>query len=191
MQKDVVPITNSIIKHRTSSRVKRKPPFSSTNMNLRQPSGSGSGSGSSVCTPTDASSKAYRASVVIEAKIRSMSSNRRVNYSITFQILNVLKDISGFRTLLKNETIRLHFQGTNNRQRHNDKCPQSESMTQRWRFKPGKIYLLFIQRTGSHEYKISDDPIPKSKRNLNDVQLVLKNGKVLLTIQQPRDLLYD
>ncbi|XP_044740187.1 protein vein isoform X2 [Chrysoperla carnea] len=62
------------------------------------------------CPGQDVATRAYLAPIVFEGKVRSMSSNKKPHYAVTFEVKIVYKNQSKFnKPLVKNETIRLHF----------------------------------------------------------------------------------
>lgn len=152
------------------------------------------------CPGQDVATRTFFAPTVFEAKVRSMSSNKRPHYAVTFEVKVVYKNQSKFKPLVKNETIRLHFahgRGTNcdcldNTSFNNTLVKSSSSSSTiikntnnnnninilcgslvKARLRPGKTYILFLNRVGVHNYTVLGPPVASSNKSLHAVMRVM------------------
>lgn len=129
------------------------------------------------CTGQDVATRAYQAKTVLEGKIRSKTKLPNLTYNVTYEVKLVLKNQTGFRPFVKNESIRLQFA--------NDRG-MSKTGTCDFRkihgvvvahFNYSKNYVLFADRIGDHEYKILGPPVESNKKNIQEIRNIL-DGKV-------------
>lgn len=120
------------------------------------------------CTARDATTLAFTAPTVFEGKVRSMSSDRRRNFSVTFEVKEIFKQKSN---LTLPPLVRLKFTYKN----------VSECDIYRERFRPvghvgrdelepGKLYILFVNQIDLGNFTILGQPAKITRRTIMDVR---------------------
>lgn len=119
------------------------------------------------CSARDPTALAFEAPTVFEGKVRSMSSDRRANFSATFEVKEIHKNQSTFKLP---PLVRLQFSFGNT----------SECDIYREKFRPrgnvrdeleqGKVYFLFVKQVTLGNFTIIGQPIKKTKKTLNEVK---------------------
>lgn len=120
------------------------------------------------CSARDPTTLAFEAPTVFEGKVRSMSSDRRRNFSVTFEVKEVYKRQLGYKLPL---LLRLQFS-----YRNNSECDiYKETMRSRGlvrdELEQGKVYILFVEQIDLGNYTILGQPIKKTKKVVNDVKI--------------------
>ncbi|XP_059614188.1 protein vein isoform X2 [Phlebotomus argentipes] len=119
------------------------------------------------CSARDPTALAFEAPTVFEGKVRSMSSDRRANFSATFEVKEIHKNQSTFKLP---PLVRLQFSFGNT----------SECDIYREKFRPrgnvrdeleqGKVYFLFVKQVALGNFTIIGQPIKKTKKTLSEVK---------------------
>lgn len=120
------------------------------------------------CSARDPTTLAFEAPTVFEGKVRSMSSDRRRNFSVTFEVKEVYKRQLGYKLPL---LLRLQFS-----YRNNSECDiYKETMRSRGfirdELEQGKVYILFVEQIDLGNYTILGQPIKKTKKVVNEVKM--------------------
>lgn len=121
------------------------------------------------CSARDPSTLAFEAPTVFEGKIKSMSSDRRTNFSVTFEITKIHKQQAAYKLP---QNVRLQFS-----YRNFSECDiYREEFRQRGfvrdELEQGKLYFLFVKQINlGNNITILGQPIKKTKRAVNDVLL--------------------
>lgn len=118
------------------------------------------------CSARDPSTLAFEAPTVFEGKLRSMSSDRRRNFSVTFEVKQIYKRQLGYKLPM---LIRLQFS-----HRNYSECDiYRETFRSRGfvrdELEPGKLYLLFVNQIDLGNFTILGQPIKRTKKAVNDV----------------------
>lgn len=131
------------------------------------------------CPGQDVATRAYHAKTVLEGKIRSktkLHSRANLLYNVTYEVKIVLKDQSGFRRSVKNESIRLQF--ANDRGARSGTCDvKSVNGVVAAQFNYSKNYVLFADRIGDHEYRILGPPVESNRKTMQEIRNIV-DGKV-------------
>ncbi|CAO1371308.1 unnamed protein product [Diamesa serratosioi] len=118
------------------------------------------------CSARDAKTLAFEAPTVFEGKIKSMSSDRRANFSVTFEIVKIYKQQAGFKLP---QNVRLQFTYKN----YSECDIYREEFRQRGfvrdELEQGKLYFLFVKQINLGNFTILGQPIKKNRRTANDV----------------------
>lgn len=120
------------------------------------------------CTARDPATLAFTAPTVFEGKVRSMSSDRRRNFSVTFEVKEIFKQKSN---LTLPPLVRLRFTYKNS----------SECDIYRERFRPvghvgrdelepGKLYIFFVNQTDLGNFTILGQPAKITRKTIKDVR---------------------
>lgn len=123
------------------------------------------------CQPQEIARKAYLANTIILVKAESMSSSRVHNYSVSFRVLERLKNAS---TPVENH-IRLTFSNDSSKSMN---CAKEE--LERWhglvkaRIQSSKEYVLFLNAYEAHNYSVLGMPYKRIKRNWKKVSSEIK-----------------
>lgn len=118
------------------------------------------------CSARDPATLAFEAPTVFEGKLRSMSSDRRRNFSVTFEVKQIYKRQLGFKLP---SLIRLQFSHRN--------ISECDIYREKFRargyirneLEPGKIYILFVNQIDTGNFTIIGQPIKRTKKAVNDV----------------------
>lgn len=118
------------------------------------------------CSAKDPRTLSFEAPTVFEGKIKSMSSDRRTNFSVTFEIIKIYKQPQSQKLP---QNVRLQFS-----YRNYSECDiYREEFRQRGfvrdELEQGKIYFLFVKQMNLGNFSILGQPIKKTKRAVNDV----------------------
>ncbi|CAO1300617.1 unnamed protein product [Diamesa hyperborea] len=118
------------------------------------------------CSARDAKTLAFEAPTVFEGKVKSMSSDRRANFSVTFEIVKIYKQQAGFKLP---QNVRLQFTYKN----YSECDIYREEFRQRGfvrdELEQGKLYFLFVKQINLGNFTILGQPIKKNRRTANDV----------------------
>ncbi|XP_055606170.1 protein vein [Uranotaenia lowii] len=124
------------------------------------------GQGRRYCSARDPATLAFDAPIVFEGKIKSMSSDRRSNFSVTFELMAVHKKNSSF--FLPN-IVRLQFTYRNYSECDIYREPYRERGIVREDLEQGKVYFLFVKQIDLGNFSILGQPIRKTRRTTNGV----------------------
>lgn len=118
------------------------------------------------CSARDPATLAFEAPTVFEGKVKSMSSDRRNNFSVTFEVINKTKHHNGWE-LPKN--VRLQFA-----YRNNTECDiyREEFRERGFLKKPlelGKLYFLFVKQVDLGNFTILGVPLKKNNHTIRGV----------------------
>ncbi|GAB0099190.1 Protein vein [Sergentomyia squamirostris] len=119
------------------------------------------------CSTRDPTALAHEAPTVFEGKVRSMSSDRRVNFSVTFEVKQIYKNTDGFKLP---SLVRLQFSFVNSsdcdifREIYRPRGSVTDELEQ------GKVYFLFVKQVDLGNFSILGQPIKKTKKTLNEVK---------------------
>ena len=95
-----------------------------------------------------------------------MSSDRRANFSVTFEIVKIYKQQAGFKLP---QNVRLQFTYKN----YSECDIYREEFRQRGfvrdELEQGKLYFLFVKQINLGNFTILGQPIKKNRRTANDV----------------------
>lgn len=119
------------------------------------------------CSARDPATLAFEAPTVFEGKVRSMSSDRRKNFSVTFEVKEVYKRQPGFKLPL---LLRLQFS-----YRNTSECDIYREVLRprgyvRDELEQGKVYILFVEQLDLQNFTILGQPLKKNRRVVNDVK---------------------
>ncbi len=119
------------------------------------------------CSARDPATLAFEAPTVFEGKVRSMSSDRRKNFSVTFEVKEVYKRQPGFKLPL---LLRLQFS-----YRNTSECDIYREVLRprgyvRDELEQGKVYILFVEQLDLQNFTILGQPLKKTRRVVNDVK---------------------
>ncbi|XP_058838484.1 protein vein isoform X2 [Topomyia yanbarensis] len=128
--------------------------------------GPGSGPARRYCSARDPATLAFDAPVVFEGKVKSMSSDRRANFSVTFEIVAVHKKHTRF--YLPNN-VRLQFTYRNFSECDIYREVYRERGIVREELEQGKVYFLFVKQLDLGNFSILGQPIRKTRRTTNGV----------------------
>ncbi|XP_053684052.1 protein vein [Sabethes cyaneus] len=136
---------------------------------FRRPGGVGGGPGSTrrYCSARDPTTLAFEAPIVFEGKVKSMSSDRRANFSVTFEIVAIHKKHTKF--YLPNN-VRLQFSYRNFSECDIYRETYRERGIVRDELEQGKVYFLFVKQLDLGNFSILGQPIRKTRRTTNGVQ---------------------
>lgn len=120
------------------------------------------------CSARDPTTLAFEAPTVFEGKIRSMSSDRRHNFSVTFEVKEIYKRQMGLNLPL---LVRLKFA-----YRNSSECDiyreQFRSVGYvRDELEPGRLYILFVDQIDVGNYTILGQPIKRNRKTVTDVRI--------------------
>lgn len=123
------------------------------------------------CPGQDVATRAYRAETVLIGKIRSKTKNygQRTNFNVTYEVKQVLKDRSKFKTLVKNESIRLQFANDKGKNSGNCEFKKINGVVPA-QFNLSKDYVLFAKRIGDHEYDTNGPPVEATRKNIEEIR---------------------
>lgn len=111
------------------------------------------------CQPQDAARKAYLANTVVLARAESKSSTRNHNYSVSFRILERLKNSS----MPVEDHIRLTFSSDSRSMNcAKEELERSHGLVKA-KIQPSKEYVLFLNTYEAHNYSVVG--MPYKKRN--------------------------
>ena len=120
------------------------------------------------CSARDPKTLAFEAPTVFEGKVKSMTTDRQVNFSITVEVQRVFKQQRNF-TVPK--VVRLQFALKNTsecdiyREEFRDRGFVRDEPEQ------GKIYFLFVKQISLGNFTILGQPIRKTSRTAKDVEI--------------------
>lgn len=119
------------------------------------------------CSARDPATLAFEAPTVFEGKVRSMSSDRRKNFSVTFEVKEVYKRQPGFKLPL---LLRLQFS-----YRNTSECDIYREVLRprgyvRDELEQGKVYILFVEQLDLQNFTILGQPLKKTRRVVNEVK---------------------
>lgn len=120
------------------------------------------------CTARDPATLAFEAPTVFEGKVRSMSSDRRRNFSVTFEVKEVYKRQLGYKLPL---LVRLQFSYRNNSECDIYKETLKPRGYVREELEQGKLYILFVEQIDIGNYTILGQPIKKTRKAVNEVRI--------------------
>ncbi|XP_062543025.1 protein vein isoform X2 [Armigeres subalbatus] len=135
----------------------------------------GAGQARRYCSARDPATLAFDAPVVFEGKVKSMSSDRRANFSVTFEIVRVHKKQPRY-PLEVFQQVRLQFSFRNYsecdiyREMYRDRGIVREELEQ------GKVYFLFVRQIDLSNFTILGQPIRKNRRTANGVMEGVKEN---------------
>ncbi|XP_055528766.1 protein vein [Wyeomyia smithii] len=139
-----------------------------TQQPFRRSGGAGGGPGPTrrYCSARDPASLASEVPIVFEGKVKSMSSDRRANFSVTFEIVAVYKKHTKF--YLPNN-VRLQFSYRNFSECDILREIYRERGIVRDELEQGKVYFLFVKQLDLGNFSIFGQPIRKTRRTTNGV----------------------
>lgn len=119
------------------------------------------------CSARDPTTLAFEAPTVFEGKVRSMSSDRRRNFSVTFQVMEIYKRQIGLKLP---PLIRLKFT-----YRNSSECDIYRETFRsvghvRDELEPGKLYILFVNQIDLGNFTILGQPVKRTRKTVNDVR---------------------
>lgn len=119
------------------------------------------------CSARDPKTLAFEAPTVFEGKVKSMSSDRRKNFSVTFEVMRRHKEQPGYRLPA---LVRLPFT-----YRNTSECDiYRESFKARGyvreELEQGKVYILFVEQLDVGNYTILGQPIRRTRRTVMEVR---------------------
>ncbi|XP_058466710.1 protein vein isoform X2 [Malaya genurostris] len=126
----------------------------------------GGGPARRYCSARDPATLAFEAPIVFEGKVKSMSSDRRANFSVTFEIVAVHKKHTRF--YLPNN-VRLQFTYRNFSECDIYREMYRERGIVREELEQGKVYFLFVKQLDLGNFSILGQPIRKTRRTTNGV----------------------
>lgn len=119
------------------------------------------------CSARDVTTLAFEAPTVFEGKVKSMSADRRHNFSVTFEVLATHKEQP---QLVLPPLVRLQFEQRNS----SGECDiYREHLRPRGfvrELEPGRVYLLFVeqQRGDIGNFSILGRPVRRTSKSLNE-----------------------
>ncbi|XP_065090697.1 protein vein isoform X3 [Ochlerotatus camptorhynchus] len=120
------------------------------------------------CSARDPATLAFDAPVVFEGKVKSMSSDRRSNFSVTFEIVRVHKKHTKY-PLEMFQQVRLQFSFRNYSECDIYRETYRERGIVREELEQGKVYFLFVKQIDLSNFTILGQPIRKTRRTANGV----------------------
>lgn len=118
------------------------------------------------CSARDPATLAFDAPIVFEGKVKSMSSDRRANFSVTFELVAVHKKYTKFYLP---SNVRLQFSYRNNSECDIYRETYRERGIVREELEQGKVYFLFVKQIDVGNFTILGQPIRKTRRTTNGV----------------------
>lgn len=120
------------------------------------------------CSARDPTTLAFEAPTVFEGKVRSMSSDRRRNFSVTFEVKEIFKRQSGLNVPL---LVRLKFT-----YRNASECDiyreQFRSVGYvRDELESGKVYILFVNQIDVGNFTILGQPMKRTRKAVADIRI--------------------
>ncbi|XP_038117674.1 protein vein isoform X3 [Culex quinquefasciatus] len=138
----------------------RRPP------NQQGPTANLPANGRRYCSARDPATLAFDAPIVFEGKVKSMSSDRRANFSVTFELVAVHKKYTKFYLP---SNVRLQFSYRNNSECDIYRETYRERGIVREELEQGKVYFLFVKQIDVGNFTILGQPIRKTRRTTNGV----------------------
>ncbi|XP_062709136.1 protein vein isoform X2 [Aedes albopictus] len=126
------------------------------------------------CSARDPATLAFDAPVVFEGKVKSMSSDRRANFSVTFEIVRVHKKHTKY-PLEMFQQVRLQFSFRNWSECDIYRETYRERGIVREELEQGKVYFLFVKQIDLSNFTILGQPIRKTRRTANGVMEGVKD----------------
>lgn len=120
------------------------------------------------CSARDPRALAFDAPTVFEGKVKSMTRDRRSNFSVTFECTHVYKQPSGYKVP---ENVRLQFQYQNQSQCDIYREEYRQRGFVRDEIELGSLYFLFVKQIDVGNFTILGQPIRKTKRTEKDVRI--------------------
>lgn len=120
------------------------------------------------CSAKDPRTLSFEAPTVFEGKIKSMSSDRRTNFSVTFEIIKTYKQPPS-QKLPQNVRLQFSYRNFSECDIYREKFLQRGYV--RDELEQGKIYFLFVKQINLGNFSILGQPIKKTKRAVGDVLL--------------------
>lgn len=119
------------------------------------------------CSAHDPTTLAFEAPIVFEGKVRSMSSDRRRNFSVTFEVKEIFKRGNGLKLP---SMIRLKFTYKNA-----SECDIYREVFRsvghlRHELEQGKLYILFVNQVDLFNFTILGHPVKRSRKVLQAVR---------------------
>lgn len=119
------------------------------------------------CSARDPTTLAFEAPTVFEGKVRSMSSDRRRNFSVTFEVKEIYKRQIGLKLP---SLIRLKFTYKNS-----SECDIYRETFRsvghiRDELEPGKLYILFVNQIDIGNFTILGQPVKRTRKTVTDVR---------------------
>lgn len=120
------------------------------------------------CSARDPITLAFEAPTVFEGKVRSMSSDRRRNFSVTFEVKEIYKRQSGLNMPM---LVRLKFA-----YRNASECDiyreQFRSVGHvRDELESGRLYILFVNQMDVSNFTILGQPLKKTRKAVADIRI--------------------
>lgn len=126
------------------------------------------------CSARDPATLASDAPVVFEGKVKSMSSDRRANFSVTFEVVRVHKKNTKY-PLEMFQQVRLQFSFRNFSECDIYRETYRERGIVREELEQGKVYFLFVKQIDLSNFTILGQPIRKTRRTANGVMEGVKD----------------
>lgn len=120
------------------------------------------------CSAHDPTTLAFEAPIAFEGKVRSMSSDRRRNFSVTFEVKEIFKR----KGVLKLPSmIRLKFTYKNA-----SECDIYREVFRsvghlRDELEQGKLYILFVNQVDLFNFTILGQPVKRTRKSVTDVRI--------------------
>lgn len=118
------------------------------------------------CSARDPKTLAFEAPTVFEGKIKSMTTDRQANFSVTVEILRVYKQQANF-TLPRQVRLQFAYKNTSECDIYREEFRHRGFV--RDELEQGKIYFLFVKQISLGNFTILGQPIKKISRTAKDV----------------------
>lgn len=120
------------------------------------------------CSARDPKTLAFEAPTVFEGKIKSMTTDRQANFSVTIEILKIYKQQANF-TLPRQVRLQFAYKNTSECDIYREEFRHRGFV--RDELEQGKIYFLFVKQISLGNFTILGQPIKKISRTAKDVEI--------------------
>jgi hypothetical protein len=128
------------------------------------------------CSARDPQTLAFAAPTVFEGKVKSMSSDRRNNFSVTFEVKEIHKKQPGYKVP---QNVRLQFTSKTFKNTRECDIYREEFRLRgyvRDELEQGKVYFLFVNQIDLGNFTILGQPIKKTQKIENDVKIGVRDN---------------
>ncbi|XP_031619901.1 protein vein isoform X2 [Contarinia nasturtii] len=159
--------SRSELKTTSNTAIGRLSPFSNSRINGLPFGNANSPRPRRFCSARDPTTLAFEAPTVFTGKVRSMSSDRRRNFSVTFEVKEIYKRQIGLKLP---SLIRLKFTYKNSSECDIYRETFRSIGHVRDELEPGKLYILFVNQIDLGNFTILGQPFKRTRKNDKDVR---------------------
>lgn len=120
------------------------------------------------CSARDAKTLAFEAPTVFEGKIKSMTTDRQANFSVTIEILRAYKQQASL-TLPRQVRLQFAYKNVSECDIYREEFRHRGFV--RDELEQGKIYFLFVKQISLGNFTILGQPIRKNSRTAKDIEI--------------------